>query len=124
MDVSITVCTTCRFGPGAPLDANGRTGGEQLAEALEKATSDHASIRIVRHECLWACRRSCAILIGSKGRTGYLAGDFTPDAAAAEAIGRWALAYEGTEDGAVPYGQWPEGIKGHFIARIPLAGGD
>ena len=119
MPVDITVCTTCKFGPGAAFDGEGRTGGEILAAALEAAARDDA-IRIIRHECLWACRESCAVLIQAPGKTGYLAGRFEAGAAAAGAILDWARAYGGSIDGAVGYALWPEGIKGHFIARIPV----
>jgi len=121
--VEITVCITCKVGPAAPFDAMGRTGGEILATALEAATGNQGeAVRIVRHECLWACQQSCAVLIQAAGKTGYLAGRFEAGAAAADAIRSWAKAYAQTADGAVPYARWPEGIKGHFIARIPARG--
>lgn len=122
MPVDITVCTTCKYGPAAAFDADGRTGGEILAAALEAgATGTSAAIRIIRHECLWACRNSCAVLVQAPGKTGYLAGRFEASAAAAEAILDWAGAYGESADGAVRYARWPDGIKGHFIARIPAS---
>ena len=125
MGVTVTVCASCKLTPGLPNDGEVCADGDRLAEILEdQARQASASIRILRHDCLWACRRSCAILIQSEGRAGYLAGDFVPDASAAEAIIAWSLAYAETEDGAVPYAQWPDGMKGHFIARIPAAGGE
>ncbi|MHB1104137.1 MAG: DUF1636 family protein [Devosia sp.] len=123
MPVDVTVCTTCKYGPTAAFDAAGRTGGEILAEALEAAAGNRrAVLRISRHECLWACRNSCAVLIQAAGKTGYLAGRFEAGAAAAAAIAAWAEAYAQSADGAVPYPMWPEAIKGHFIARIPASG--
>jgi predicted metal-binding protein len=117
MHVTLTVCTTCTI-PTEP--AIGRDG-ERLAMALEQqASARHSPPQIVRHECLWACSHSCAILIRSRGRTGYLAGRFEPSAEAAAAILDWARAYGESPDGRVPYGCWPNGIKGHFIARIPV----
>lgn len=123
MPVEVTVCTSCKFAPTAACDGTGRTGGELLAAALEAAAgSPNDAMRIVRHECLWACRQSCAVLIQEAGKTGYLAGRFEAGAAAAEAIAGWARAYARSAQGAVPYAQWPEGIKGHFLARIPARG--
>ena len=117
MPVTLTVCTTCAITTGP---TNGRDG-ERLAMALEQQakTRNHPP-QVVRHECLWACSHSCAILIRSQGRTGYLAGRFEPSAEAAAAILDWATAYGESPDGRVAYGLWPEGIKGHFIARIPV----
>lgn len=123
MPVDITVCTTCKYAPGTAFDPAGRTGGEILAQALETAAaSGGEAIRIIRHECLWACRESCAVLIQAAGKTGYLAGRFEAGAAAAGAILDWAAAYGESAGGAVGYALWPEGIKGHFIARIPASG--
>ena len=122
MDVSITVCSTCKFAEGEAFGPDGRSGGTLLAEALETAARNRADApRIVRHECLWACAHSCAILIGSPGRTGYLAGRFVPGAEAATAILDWTEAYAASEDGSVRYRLWPDGMRGHFIARIPGA---
>jgi predicted metal-binding protein len=123
MPVDVTVCTTCKYGPATAFDAAGRTGGEILATALEAAAGNQSGqVRIIRHECLWACRQSCAVLIQAAGKTGYLAGRFEAGPAAADAIMRWARAYAESAEGTVPYAQWPEGIKGHFIARIPASG--
>lgn len=121
MAVTVTVCSTCRLGPAAAFDADGRTGGEILARALQQAASRRPGVAIRRHECLWACRQSCAVLVQEPGKTGYLAGRFEPGAAA-EAILAWAAAYADSADGAVAYARWPDGIKGHFIARIPAGG--
>jgi predicted metal-binding protein len=117
---TITVCTTCKFPPGQDFGPEGRSGGALLADALEtEARNRNDAPRIVRHECLWACAHSCAILIGSTGKTGYLAGRFEPGPVAAAAILDWAAAYAESDDGTVRYARWPEGMKGHFIARIP-----
>jgi predicted metal-binding protein len=123
MPVDITVCTTCKYQPTAPFDAKARSGGELLAEALAAGAGNRSgAVRVIRHECLWACRQSCVVLIQAAGKTGYLAGRFEADAAAAKAILDWAAAYGRSADGAVPYAEWPEGVKGHFIARIPTSG--
>lgn len=122
MSVRLTVCVTCKLAPDRAYDARGRTGGELLAAALEDAAASRgAAVTLSRHECLWACRDHCAVLIESAGRTGYLAGRFVPGDRAAAAILEWCAAYAGTADGEVPFARWPEAIKGHFIARLPRA---
>ena len=34
----------------------------------------------------------------------------------------YAVAHAASADGDVPYGQWPEGVKNHFITRTPPDG--
>lgn len=122
MPVALTVCSSCKSGPLPASGAPGPSDGERLAAALAaQAGNQSAAVRIIRHECLWACRQSCVVLIQEAGKTGYLAGRFEAGAAAAEAILDWVAVYGESAMGDVPYAQWPEGVKGHFIARIPEA---
>ncbi|MGH1559316.1 DUF1636 family protein [Caulobacter segnis] len=53
---------------------------------------------------------------------GYVLGRFEPTIEAARAILDYAVAYAASAEGVVPYRQWPEGVKGHFIVRVPPAG--
>jgi predicted metal-binding protein len=125
MTTRLTICTTCKFAPDQPLDREGRAGGALLADAVENAARHRTDVpRLVRHACLWACAQSCAILIEAPGKTGYLAGKFVPTDDAARAILDWTAAYGESEMGNVRYALWPEGMKGHFIARIPAREGD
>ena len=39
----------------------------------------------------------------------------------AEAILDWVALHEQSETGEVPFRQWPDRMRGHFIARIPRA---
>ena len=48
--------------------------------------------------------------------------EFAQTAEAEQAIVDYAAAYLESPEGVVPYRQWPEGVKGHFIVRIPPAG--
>jgi len=119
MTTELTVCVVCKYSPDSAFDARGRTGGELLLAAIKMAVGNRGlDVELIAQECLWACRHSCSVLVQSAGRTGYLAGRFEPDAAAAEAILDWCQAY-GESGGQVPFEHWPEGMKGHFIARIP-----
>ena len=120
--VTLTICTSCRPGPVADADAAAPASGARLAAMVEQAAGNRTDPPgIIRHECLWACRSACVVLIQSPGKTGYLAGRFVPEAAAAEALLDWSDAYLQSPAGDVPYTAWPEGMKGHFIARIPLS---
>jgi predicted metal-binding protein len=59
--------------------------------------------------------------VQAAGKIGYTIGRFTADADAAEAIAAYASLHAASETGQVPYRQWPEGIKGHFVTRhLPL----
>ena len=120
MTQKLTVCTTCKFSKESAYDKDGRTGGELLRNLLEDSRSVRGlSLDIVGHECLWACKHSCAVLLEDEKRTGYLAGYFSPEDKDAQAILDWCEAHDRTGDGNVPFIEWPQGMRGHFIARIP-----
>ena len=42
-----------------------------------------------------------------------------PERESAEAIIAWFDLHGGSEAGWVPFRQWPDGMRGHFIARLP-----
>ena len=72
--------------------------------------------------CLFACSRHCTVHIRAPGKIGYVLGDFTPDAPAAQAILAYAAHHAASAEGQVRYADWPEGVKGHFITRTPPEG--
>ena len=51
-----------------------------------------------------------------------LNGRFAPDEDAAAAILDCAVHYAQSEHGRVPFNDWPQGVKGHFITRTPPPG--
>ena len=53
------------------------------------------------------------------GKLAYTLGDFEPGSDAAAAIVSYAELHADSETGQVPYRQWPEGVKGHFVTRYP-----
>jgi len=116
---TITVCDTCNFSTDQKL-LEGKTGGEMLAEHVEALAVEGINVR--RKSCLMGCDRHCNIAIQAKGKLSYVMGKFTPDAEAAQAILDYAKAYGESKTGQVPYKQWPQGVKGHFVARIPPLG--
>ena len=120
MSQTLIVCTTCKFSKETAFSPAGKTGGKLLREKIEEIqTSRKTGRKVVGHECLWACNHSCTIMLQDKNKTGYLAGYFEPTDDAAEAIVDWCDAHEKSDDGAVPFAEWPQGMRGHFIARIP-----
>jgi predicted metal-binding protein len=117
----IVACETC--GGKAQLDAAGRTRGEnlllELRAALASATQLPVTVSSVR--CLWACKRSCAVVVRSPSRVGYVIADLEPSEPTARALLDYASRYAGSEDGAVPFREWPALLKGHFLCRFPKA---
>ncbi len=116
---TITVCVTRNCSTAQKL-LQGKTGGEILAEHVEGLAVEGITVR--RQSCLMGCDRHCNIAIQGAGKLSYVMGKFTPDAEAAQAIVDYAKAYADSETGQVPYKQWPQGVKGHFVARIPPLG--
>lgn len=114
----IVACVTCG---GAAREPDGRTRGEHLLERLERQRAERGDIGVdvqpVR--CLWACKRSCAVLLRSPARPGYVIVELEPSDVSAGALLDYAVLYAGSPDGAVPYKAWPAPLKGHFLCRIP-----
>jgi len=121
----VVVCSTCRVSGEEREDESGARGGVLLAAALRKVREESphlAKVGVEEMPCLFACQRHCVVHIRAPGRIGYVLGDFTPDAASAQAILDYAALHADSEHGQVPYRQWPEGVKGHFITRTPPEG--
>lgn len=95
-----------------------KTGGEMLAEHVERLATD-TGLEVRRQSCLMGCERHCNIAIQAEGKLSYVLGKFDPDADAASAIVEYAQRHAESETGQVPFKQWPQGVKGHFVARIP-----
>jgi predicted metal-binding protein len=107
------------------VDALGRPGGEVFLHALHDALDHHACrdrIELQAMPCLFACSSHCTVLLRSGNRLGYILGRFAPSANAAAALLDYAAKYLDSDDGVVPYGDWPEGVKGHFLVRVPPDG--
>lgn len=82
----------------------------------------YATIAVQTMPCLFACTQACTVHLRGPGRISYVMGKFSPDAAAARAILDFAAHYAKSVDGCVPYGDWPDGVMGHFITRSPPEG--
>ncbi|WP_150294323.1 DUF1636 domain-containing protein [Sphingobium estronivorans] len=122
---SVVVCSTCRLSADSRDDGEGRRGGALLAEAMRAVrASDPAyeAVSVQDMPCLFACQRHCTVHVRGDGKVGYVLGDFTPGEEAARAILDYAVRHAASEEGAVRYADWPQGVKGHFIVRTPPEG--
>lgn len=121
--ITVVVCTTC----GQQEDsADGMRPGEHFANRVEEALKQHALsdvgepvVQLQRTRCLMSCKRSCSAALHQSGKYSYVFGEFTPDVDSAEALLDFTAGYRVSDTGQVPFKQWPQGIKGHFVARIP-----
>ena len=122
---SLVVCSTCRHSAEAREDAEGMRGGARLAAALRAAKDGDArlaDLAIEEMPCLFNCTQHCSAHLRAPDKIGYVLGRFEPTAESAQALLDYAAAYLASEEGVVPYRQWPEGVKGHFIVRTPPPG--
>ncbi|MAL24771.1 MAG: metal-binding protein [Croceicoccus sp.] len=122
---AIVACNTCRHSADAREDSAGTRGGAQLVAALrqvQESDARYAGVAVQEMPCLFACTDFCTIHLRAPGKVGYVLGRFTPDEDAATAILDYAVHYAASEHGRVPFKQWTQGVKGHFITRTPPQG--
>lgn len=122
---AVVACSTCRHSATARDDADGTRGGARLAEALravQRADARYGAVAVQEMPCLFACKDYCTVHIRAPGKISYVLGRFTPDEEAARAILDYAAHYAASDHGRVPFADWPEGVKGHFITRSPPEG--
>jgi predicted metal-binding protein len=115
----LVICSTCKFSNEAKFAPDGRTGGQMMIEAVRQAAGTREDVVIEEQACLWNCTRPCSVVLQDDKRFSYVTGGNVPSAEQAEAILHWFDLHGGTEDGMVPFRQWPQLMRGHFIARIP-----
>lgn len=114
----ITICDTCKR-EDWDAETAGQTDGEKLAQAVEAAASGRDDIQTRRVSCLMGCDHSCNIAVQASGKLAYTLGRFEGSAEDAEAIVEYAAKHAASENGQVPYREWPQGVKGHFVTRHP-----
>jgi predicted metal-binding protein len=122
---AVVACNTCRRPDGTGEGTSGRRDGALLVEALRALQAEdpaYHEVAVQEMPCLFACGESCTIHLRAPDKVGYVLGRFPPDAEAARAILDYAVLYAESEAGQVPYRQWPEGVKGHFLTRTPPPG--
>jgi predicted metal-binding protein len=117
----IVVCTTCKFPDGRKVDDAGVTGGMRMVAAMTEANSNypHGPVQVDVQACMWNCTRSCSVLLQDDERFSYITGGHEPTVPQAEAILSWFHSHAATDTGEVPFRQWPDAMRGHFIARMP-----
>ncbi|QHQ33972.1 DUF1636 family protein [Algicella marina] len=115
---TITVCTTCRQ-PALREAKEGAPCGEALLAAVREAAEGAESVSVRGTACLMGCEHGCNIAISGTGKLTYVLGSFAPGKEAAAGIVEYAQGHASSDSGAVPFRQWPQAIKGHFVARIP-----
>ncbi len=121
--ITVVVCTAC----GQQEESiDGKRPGEHFADRVERAIEQRATsdvgepaVQLQRTRCLMSCKRACSAALHQSGKYSYVFGEFTPDADSADALLDFAAGYRVSDTGQVPFKQWPQGIKGHFVARIP-----
>lgn len=122
--IVITVCDTCRFSKDEER-CDGETGGAifvrhvSAAAASRMAASPGLSLTVRSFSCLMGCVRHCNVALSCPGKITYVLGEFDPTPEAAAAIVEYAALYAESGTGQVPYKLWPQGVKGHFAARVP-----
>ncbi|WP_199556411.1 DUF1636 domain-containing protein [Sandaracinobacteroides hominis] len=122
---AVVACSSCRHSREAQEGPDGRRGGAQLAQALRRVKASDPAYEAVAVEempCLFACTEFCTVHIRAPGKISYVLGRFEPVDEAARAILDYARAYAASEIGQVPFREWPQGVKGHFITRQPPEG--
>ncbi len=125
MSRDIVFCETCKFNEEQKLAEDGRTGGEMLAQEMRDLLAERGrdDVAVTMQRCLWSCSRHCNVLLRDDEKFSYLTGSFAPERSSAEALLDWFDMHDASETGEVSFRQWPDGMRGHFIARIPPAQG-
>ena len=118
MTTWITICDTCKRDGWDPATA-ARTDGETLADLIEAAAADAPQVRTRRTSCLMGCKTGCNVAVQAQGKLCYTLGNFEPLDDAARGIVTWAAMHAASASGQVPYRDWPQAIKGHFVTRHP-----
>ena len=118
MTTWITVCDTCKR-DGWDLTGAQRTDGETLAALIEQAAAAVPAVRTRRVACLMGCKTGCNVAVQAQGKLSYTLGNFEPRDEAAAGIVTYAALHAASASGQVPYRDWPQAIKGHFVTRHP-----
>jgi predicted metal-binding protein len=122
---AVVACNTCRVSAEAREDAQGVRGGARLVAALRAVQASdprYESVAVQEMPCLFACADHCTVHIRAPGKVGYVLGRFAPDEESARAILDYAVHHAASDEGRVPFRDWPQGVKGHFIVRVPPPG--
>ena len=115
---TITVCTTCRQ-PHLREQKERTPCGEAMLDLVRAAAEGAPGVSVRGTACLMGCEHGCNLAISDSGKLTYVLGRFAPGAETAQAVVEYAQGHAASASGAVPFRQWPQPVKGHFIARVP-----
>jgi predicted metal-binding protein len=116
MTTWITICDTCKR-TGWEETGMQKTDGEALAEMVEVAAAGADGVKTRRVSCTMGCDRACNITVQASDKINYSLGTFEATTDDAVAIVEYAAKHAASENGQVPYREWPQGVKGHFVSR-------
>jgi predicted metal-binding protein len=116
---SIILCSTCRYSAESKTGPDGRTGGEILIAHVREELAGRNDVAVETQACLWNCKRHCSVVLRDDARFTYFTGEHAPTKQQAQAIITWFDMHGRTPTGEVPFREWPDEMRGHFIARIP-----
>ena len=118
MPTIITICETCKREDWKEKGLK-ESDGFELAQLIEKSSVTEEKVITRRQSCLMGCDHGCNVTIQDNKKLSYVLGNFKPTSEDAEAIILYANLHANSTNGQVPYREWPQAIKGHFVARIP-----
>ena len=118
MTTMITICDTCKQ-EGWDASNTEATDGEVFADLIEAAAAGRDGVATRRHSCLMGCTRACNVAIQGADKLNYTLGQFDPTPEAAQAVVDYASLQSQSSSGQVPYREWPQEVKGHFVTRHP-----
>jgi predicted metal-binding protein len=119
MTTTITICDTCKREGWKDGDIS-QTDGERMAALIEAAANGVEGVVTRRHSCLMGCGKGCNLAVQAEGKLTYVLGGFPPHAEKAEAVVEFARLHSENKSGQVVLRQRPEGVKGHFVSRLPV----
>lgn len=114
---TITICTTCRN-----ADARESQQGDPTGEAFldrVRAAAKGTPLTVRGTACLMGCTHGCNVAVSADAKMTYVLGRFDGTSEDAEALVQYAGHHAENENGIVPFRSWPQGVKGHFVARVP-----
>lgn len=123
--ITLVVCETCRHADDRPTGGSDSTGGnpppsgEVFRDLLRTRLQDVEGVSVEGMRCLMACRRACTVHLRAADRMAYVLGDFPATSESADILADYVRHYDLSSDGVVPFKDWPSGVKGRFVARIP-----
>jgi predicted metal-binding protein len=117
---ALFVCQSCKFSR-EQKHYEGQSGGTHLLNqlmALYQAWSRRSELAIETSGCLWTCSYPCAVALSGTNKTTYLFTELPPLESATVLL-QFGELYLDSDDGNVPWDQFPEALKCVTVAKIP-----